>query len=338
MLSVSSAYEGPWLLQHALMLGISLCLLVIVIGCVPEHQTVIGPSDGGEWKPWQVLDTKTGRVLSSSAWLKDLGSYDIVYVGEEHHNRYHIEAAVQILGQLISDGFHPVIGMEMFGWDGQPALDDYVSKRQLVKDEFLEQVRWKQNWGGAFEDYEPLVTFARDWHLSIRAMNPPRPLIRRVVKLGLEQASKESEWALWGMQQEEIVDDPAYRTRIVDQLRRCHGGATDDGYRKMYEASMVRDEGMAKTLVASLGELRRDMTGTRGMILSYTGGGHIQYHLPVPMRVARRLSGDVKQTTVYLTSFDAERIDDIQELRRERIADYIWLTPLSEHGPPRRCR
>jgi len=324
--------------QPAIRLGIVLCLLVMGIGCVPEHQTVVGSSNEGEWQPWQVLDTKTGRVLSSSELLKNLGSYDIVYVGEEHHNKYHIEAAVRILGQLISDGIQPTIGMEMFGWDGQPALDGYLSKGQPAKSEFLVQVRWKQNWGGAFEDYEPLVTFARDRHLSIRALNPPKPLIRRVVKLGLERARQESEWVFWGMQQEDIVDDPAYRTRIVDQLQRCHGGGTDEHYRTMYEASMVRDEGMARILVARLGELRRDKIGSRSMILSYTGGGHIQYNLPIPIRVARRLSGHVKQTTIYLTSFDASRTNDIQDLMREHIADYIWLTPMSGQGPPQRCR
>ncbi len=323
--------------QPAIRLGIVLCLLVMGISCVPERQAVVSSSNEGEWQPWQVLDTQTGRVLSSSEWLKDLERYEIVYLGEEHFNKYHIEAAVRILRQLISDGIQPTIGMEMFGWDGQTALDDYLSKGQPVKSDFLEQVRWKQNWGGAFENYEPLVRFARDRHLSIRAMNPPKPLIRRVVKHGLEQARQELEWAFWGLQQEDIVDDPSYRTWILDQLRRCHGGGTDEEYRTMYEASMVRDEGMAKTLVERLGELRRDKIGPRSMILSYTGGGHIQYNLPVPMRVARRLSDHVKQTTIYLTSLDASRTDEIQDLMREHVADYIWLTPISEQGPPQRC-
>ena len=313
------------------------CLSGVCLGCVPDHGSLVGVNHSGEWQPWQVLETKTGRVLSSSEWLKDLVNYEIVYLGEEHYNKYHIEAAVQILKQLISDGMQPTIGMEMFGWDGQPALDDYLSKVQPLKSEFLEQVRWKQNWGGAFEDYEPLVIIAREQHLAIRAINPPKSLIRRVVKLGLEQARQDVEWTQWGMEQEEIVDDPAYRGRIVDQLRRCHGGGTDEDYRTMYEASMVRDEGMAKTLAARLGELRRDMSGSRSMILSYTGGGHIQYNLPVPTRVARRLSGHVKQTTVYLTSFDRTRTTDIQELIRERIADYIWLTPMTGQAPPQRC-
>jgi uncharacterized iron-regulated protein len=338
MLGILSVHKATWRLQQAMRLGISLCIFVIVTGCGPQHQTAIGPSNGGEWQPWQVLDAKTGRVLSPSDWLKGLGGYHIVYVGEQHHNKYHIEAALKILSQLVSDGIQPTIGMEMFGWDGQSALDNYLAKGQpTTKSEFIEQVRWKQNWGGAFEDYEPLVAYARERHLSIRAMNPPRPLIRRVAKLGLEQGMQESEWAHWGMQQEEIVDDPDYRRRIFDQLRRCHGGGTDEQYRTMYEASMVRDEGMAKTLVASLREIRRNATGSRGMILSYTGGGHIQFNLPVPMRVARRLSGDVKYTTIYLAPLDAATINEIHELMRERIADYIWLTPMSEHGPPQRC-
>ena len=103
---------------------------------------------------------------------------------------------------------------------------------------------------------------------------------------------------------------------------------------------MVRDEGMAMTLVKRLEELRQDRHtgGPHVMIVSYTGGGHIQYNLPVPMRVARRLSERVKQTTIYLTSFDTDRIEDVQDLMRDHIADYIWLTPVSEKGPPKRCK
>ena len=106
----------------------------------------------------------------------------------------------------------------------------------------------------------------------------------------------------------------------------------------MYEASMVRDEGMAKTLATSLGELRRGDLDSHPVIVSYTGSGHIQYNLPIPKRVARRLSDDVKQITIYLTSFDVSRTKEVEDLVRERIADYVWLTPMSGKGPPRPCQ
>ena len=325
-------------LQPAVRLGIVALLFTMSLGCAQEHRQLFGSNEASDWQPWQVLEAQTGRVLSSSDLLNELSNYEIVYLGEEHHNKHHIDAALKILDRLSSDGFQPVLGMEMFGWDGQPALDDYLSTDKLSRNEFIDQVRWTQNWGGAFEDYEPLVTFARDRGLSLRAMNPPKPLIRRIVKVGLDRVREEPEWTQWGLHQEEIVDDPAYRARIVDQLQRCHGGGTEEHFQTMYEASMVRDEGMAKTVAAGLDELRRATSESRSIIVSYTGGGHIQYNLPVPNRVSRRLSGHVRQTTIYMTSFDPSRLDDIRELVRERIADYIWLTPMSRKGSPQRCR
>lgn len=319
-------------------LWVVLCALVALAGCAPGHQTALGSDHETEWQPWQVIETQTGRVVASAEWLRELEDYEIIYLGEEHFNKHHIEAALLILDRMVSAGIKPTIGIEMFGWDGQAALDDYLSNDRVGRTEFLEQVRWEQNWGQDFAAYEPLVAFARDRHLSIRAMNPPRPLIRRVVKLGLAQVRQEPEWTQWGMHQEEIVDDPAYRARILDQLERCHGSGAGAHMQPMYEASMVRDEGMAKTLAASLGALRRDSSRAREIIVSYTGAGHIQYGLPVPMRVARRFAGQVKHTTIYMTSFDSSRVEDIRELAREKIADYIWLTPMSAKGPPPRCR
>lgn len=319
-------------------LGILAWLFTLSVGCASDHRPFLDSSGEGEWQPWQVVDTHTGRVFSSSEWLNELAAYEVVYLGEEHHNRYHIEAALKVLDWLVANGRPPTIGMEMFGWDGQPALDDYVLNDRLGRSQFLEQVKWTQNWGGVFEDYEPLVALARDRRLPLLAMNPPRPLIRRVVKTGLEQVRQEQEWIRWGLDHEEIVDDPAYRARIIDQIQQCHGGGTEEHFRTMYEASMVRDEGMAKTLTAGLEALRGETSGSRGIMVSYTGGGHIQYGLPVPKRVARRLSGHVKQTTVYMTSFDRSRIEDVRELVREKIADYVWLTPMSQKGPPKRCR
>ena len=289
------------------------------------------------WQPWHIIDTRTGHVVAFPEWIKALEQAEIIYLGEEHHNPYHIDAALKVLNQLLADRIYPTIGMEMFGWDGQDALDSYISGIQAMSDEFLEEVRWKQNWGGGFSDYGPLVTFARERQLPVRAMNPPKPLIRRILKFGLEPVKLEPEWAASGMSQEEIVDDPAYHTKIIDQLRRCHGG-TEEHYRTMYEASMVRDEGMAKTLVQRQEEIRRAADGLRRIILSYTGGGHIQYGLPVPKRVARRLSGEVTQTTVYMMSFEPSRAEDVQAHLDDPIADYIWLTPMGKPNPTKPCK
>lgn len=318
-------------------------LLFMLIGPLFFTACAISPSippakqPAAPWQAGTIVEVKTGTTIDLPTFLATLSRYDVVYLGEEHYNQHHVDAALTVLRTSLAEGRRPVLAMEMFGWDGQQALDEYLSPSGQDRQTFLDHVHWKQNWGGAFDNYEPLVQFSREHRLALRAMNPPKPLIRQVVKAGLEDARKGSDWAEWGMDREDIVDDQAYRARILDQLKRCHGGGADEDYIRMYEASMVRDEGMAKTVAEALVTARRNRDD-RPLILSYTGGGHIQFNLPIPNRVARRMNGQVSQISVYLTSFDQSRIEDIKELVQDGIADYLWLTPISQQGPPQRCR
>ncbi len=323
----------------AIRLLFTIGLALVMFGCQgKDHSSVVTHQEWDGWAAGQVLDARTGLSVPMNRWLEGLATYDTIYLGEEHHNRFHIDAALTVLRSLMGQGRRPVLAMEMFGWDGQPALDHYLASKESVRSEFLERALWKQNWGGAFEDYEPLVQFAKDHHLPLLAMNPPKTLIRQVVKQGLVQAKEQTEWRQWGMEGETIVGDPAYRSRILSQLQDCHGGGSPEDYQTMYDASMVRDEGMAKTLVAALKRIRTEAGPAQGPVLSYTGGGHVQYRLPVPNRVARRVPEGLKQVTVYMATFEAGRAAELWQAMKEGIADYVWLTPQGSQGPPRRCR
>ncbi|HKQ35282.1 MAG TPA: ChaN family lipoprotein [Nitrospiraceae bacterium] len=289
------------------------------------------------FKEWQIIDTATGQPVSLDQWTVLLLQQEIIYLGEEHHNRFHIDAALTVLQSLKAKGRTPALAMEMFGWDGQSALDQYVSGLEMNRQEFLEAVRWRQNWGGPFEDYEPLIHFAKEHHWTVDAMNPPKPLVRIVAKSGLAQAESDPMMAQWGMKDEVLVDDPIYRARILGQLQACHGKGDDSLYQMMLDASMFRDEGMAKILVRRLNQIRSRNDTMDGPLVSYTGAGHIQYNLPVPKRVTRRLANQVRQVSVYMTSFEVGRFEEFQDMIREKIADFLWLTPMSAKGPPRRC-
>ncbi len=324
------------------------CKVLLVVGAL--WMTVACTSGGGArssaaspdghhvpFKEWQVIDTATGQPVSLDQWTALLLQQDIVYLGEEHHNRFHIDAAITVLQRLKAEGRMPVLAMEMFGWDGQAALDQYLSGSEMSRQEFLAAARWQQNWGGPFEDYEPLIRLAKEQHWAVDAMNPPKTLVRVVAKNGLAQAEADPMMAQWGMKGETIVDDPIYRARILQQLQACHGVGADSFYQTMLDASMFRDEGMAKTLVHRLNQIRSVSDTMAGPLVSYTGAGHIQYNLPVPKRVARRLTGQVHQISVYMRSFEVGRIEELQDMIREKIADYLWLTPVSTQGPPPRC-
>ena len=42
---------------------------------------------------------------------------EVIYLGEEHHNRFHIDAALSLLNRLTGAGRRPIMAMEMFGWE-----------------------------------------------------------------------------------------------------------------------------------------------------------------------------------------------------------------------------
>jgi hypothetical protein len=159
-----------------------------------------------------------------------------------------------------------------------------------------------------------------------------------VASQGLAQALSTPDMHDWAVQNEHIVDDPGYHHVVIEQLRVCHGGRSEEAYQRMYEASLFRDEGMAKIIAAQLAP-STDSGRVAATIVSYTGGGHIQFNLPVPDRVRRRLARPIRQASVYMTSFmPGSSLEEVNNLIEEAIADYIWLTPVGTQGLPKRCR
>jgi uncharacterized iron-regulated protein len=296
-------------------------------------ETLPAEESAQPFQAWQILEAPTGRPISFKDMLADLATADVIYIGEEHSHRSHIEAALRILRALVDRNLKPALGLEMFGWDGQAGLNHYLAEPTMAPDLFLEEAHWKENWGGAYDDYAPLIDFARSHHLSVLALNPPKSLVRRVAKEGFLSALKDPEMLRWQMRDEVLSDEPSYREIMLSQLRACHRGLSEEAYQRMYEAAVFRDEGMAKTISDYLS---RRAPGV-GPVVSYTGGGHIQYRLPVPNRVLRRQNGTLRQRTLYLTSYEPKRQDEIRTLLDQSIADYVWLTPVSSQGAPRRC-
>jgi len=178
-------------------------------------QPLLAEESAQPFQEWQILEVKTSRPISFTDLLTDLATVDVIYIGEEHSHRSHIEAALRILQALIDRNQKPALGLEMFGWDGQAGLDHYLAEPDMAPDLFLQEAHWKENWGGAYNDYAPLIDFARSHHLPVLALNPPKPLVRRVAKEGFLRASKDPEMLRWQMRDEVLSDEPAYRDHRV---------------------------------------------------------------------------------------------------------------------------
>ena len=258
---------------------------------------------------------------------------DVIYLGEEHYTPSHIQAALTIMDTLVASEKKAALALEMFSWDGQSALGRYGRDEITSQEQFLQESNWEKNWGGNYQDYEPLISFAKTHHLSVFGLNPPRSLVRLVASKGLEEARLNPTMKQWGMDHEISLQDSEYRRVIFRQIQSCHPDLPEKAYQRFYEASIFRDEGMAKVIKDYLQQRSAD----QGPLVSYTGGGHIQYKIPIPNRVKKGLESAVKDVSIYLIALDSAREDEIVESINNGIADYVWLTALSPRGPQPRC-
>lgn len=306
--------------------GLACGILVATIASA----TVTSP---GNYRVGQIIELKKNTVLSDLEFRALLQSVDIIYIGEAHYTPSHVAAALQVLQSVLSGGRKPILGVEMFSWDGQAGLDRYLNGTVTSTEDFLAESQWKNNWGGKYADYSPLVDFAKTHGLTLLGLNPPRPLVRNVAKQGLSAISNDPQVQRWTIPVPFPADDPEYRRVIYAQIELCHGGLSQEVYQKIYEASVFRDEGMA-SVITTMVKLNASEPTT---FVSYTGSGHIQYGLPIPKRVKRQLDVPVKDVTVYLHALDPEHPEDVDHLIDERIADYVWLTALGPQGRQPRC-
>jgi len=279
----------------------------------------------------QIHNVAEHTLVTIDDLVPQLLAADVVFIGEEHYTPSHLEAAQTILNILLAHRRKPSLAMEMFSWDGQPGLDRYIRKPETTIEQLLEESHWKTNWGGEFADYQSLVTFSKSHQLNLLALNPPRPLVRLVATQGLHKALQDPEMENWPINKI-VTDDPEYEKLIFEQIESCHSGMPDIAYQRFYEASVFRDEGMAQIIRNYLNH----KSSSEGPLVSYTGGGHIQYHIPIPKRV-KRTQPNVKIVTIYLVAWDPSKEKEVQAELHNGIADFLWLTPLGTKGLQARC-
>ena len=103
----------------------------------------------GHYRVGQIIEPKNNTTLSDLEFRAILQSADIIYIGEAHYTPSHVAAALEVLQTVIGGGRKPILGMEMFSWDGQAGLDRYLKGTVTSTEDFLaessleEQLGWK---------------------------------------------------------------------------------------------------------------------------------------------------------------------------------------------------
>src|SRR5271157_2647771 len=286
-----------------------------------------------------IVDLYMGEPVPQDVMLDDLSAVRIVYLGEIHTIARHHGLQAEILRGLSDRELKLAVGMEMFSRDSQPILDRWQTGNQSVADLIMELGR--EHWTN-LQDYEKVLTLARERHVPIVGLNARDTLVRKVAHSGLDALTESEKREIpEGVEKINPLQDRLLRLRL-----RVHKAFEKASLDRIVLAQALRDETMAETVSGFLDSSE----GKNRLMLVIAGSGHVNYGFGIPERVQRRnpLPHRIVMPTESgeLVLTEAEKRQSVpvyithEELRfiPTPIADYLQAVPLQKERPQERRR
>jgi len=243
--------------------------------------------------------------------LRRVALYRVILVGEEHDRYEHHLTQLRLLRALVKSGHRVALGLEMFEWPFQQALDDFVAGR-IDEKALLERTEYFKRWRFDWKLYRPILLYARKKGLPVVALNAPSELVKKVSREGLSHLSPEEKAELPQMD----LHQEAYRAFLWKIYKKHRERMRDfPDFENFYQVQILWDETMAERAWKWL-KAHPDY-----QMVILCGKGHVAFGYGIPSRLRRR--GISSVTSIVLAS---------QDQLRPGYADFI-LYPESVPAP-----
>lgn len=107
---------------------------------------------------------------SKEILLKECLRANIVLLGDYHTFPQSQKTALRLLREIVDPGHELMLCLEMIPSSKQDALDEYMSGR-LDDDEFLKSIDYAAAWGFPWQNFKPLLAFAKEHNIPVIALN-----------------------------------------------------------------------------------------------------------------------------------------------------------------------
>jgi uncharacterized iron-regulated protein len=269
---------------------------------------------------------KTGD-LSPQEVIQDLAQANVVYLGETHDSPADHKAQLDIIQQLYQKDPKLAIGMEMFQRPYQPFIERYLQGK-LTEEELQKESEYEKRWGFPWENYAPILRFAKDKQIPVLALNTPTEVTKKVSRDGLDSLKANDKNFIPPLS-EIRIDNAKYRTLLKESYEKLHEhqkGRTKKSkprnpqvFEHFLQAQVLWDE----TMAAVIAQFLRNNPDSYVVVLA--GQGHIVYGYGIPSRVARRINilsvKPIAQRSILLNPSEEP------SQKKPRIADYFWRSP-----------
>jgi uncharacterized iron-regulated protein len=255
------------------------CPPKLVVTAPPTNLDTIFPD-------WDKTCGKPENFISSpQQMLLELAKADVVYLGETHDSSIDHQNQLKIIQELQQRHPKIAIAMEMFQRPYQGVVDQYLAGK-LTEQELTEKSEYEKRWGFPWENYAPILRFAKAKQLPVLALNTPSEVTRQVARQGLESLTPSQKQFIPPFA-EIRTDNEKYRQLALQAFQQHqdagHGNSADA--ERFFLAQVLWDETMAEG-IAKFVKANPDY-----QVVVLAGQGHIIYGYGIPSRVKRRLEG-----------------------------------------------
>jgi uncharacterized iron-regulated protein len=271
---------------------------------MPPLASVEGVS--GHFSVGRIIHLETGKAISFDQLIDQLGTKNLIFIGEVHNNPDHHLIQVQILQALMTRHAPLTVAMEFFQRPAQPILDRYMDGA-TTEAVFLKDVGWHKGWAYDYHFYRPLMLMIRQGGGKALAINPPKDIVRKVARSGLSslEPSERSQLA------NHIDLGNEHHRAYLHKIFKKHAHQDLKRFDYFYQAQCVWEDTMAENIAAYLEKHKEKL-------VVFSGNGHIINKYGIPNRTISRSA--VPMATVILHPLTGPLT-----IKKER-ADYIWLT------------
>jgi uncharacterized iron-regulated protein len=288
----------------------------------------------------KIINTQSSRPVDFESLLKDVSTYDVIYLSEKHDNpeQHHIQQ--RVIHSLIETGLNPTIGFEFFSMDNTPDLLNFVdsgkvshSKKieKIIEADLRKKLKWDTQSDQMWRYYYDLLSIAKKENLQVAGIDLPNTLKKRITRKGIKGITPIEKELIFSTQ----LTDEAYKDYMFSIFKAVHCGM---GHGKMqarlYDTWVARNDKMAHSIT-------RLYKHGKGPIVIIIGGGHTEYGLGVIDRVSA-IDKTIKQVNIALREISVTPSElseyliplELEGFKKVPLADYLWFTQRVSYADP----
>ena len=272
----------------------------------------------------QIVESKSNEVISPAELASRLAGARIVLVGEEHTNMDFHEAQLRLIRALHDAGRAVIIGLEMFPYEDQPVLNEWVDG-VYTELGFVDKSDWYYRWGYHWNYYREIFLLAKQRGMPMKGLNAPRPVITQLRKQGRDALTEEQARHLPASIDTDSSDHLKLFKSYFDADDPIHAGMTEAQWQGMFQAQCAWDAVMGFNALRALED-----APDNAVVVVLVGAGHVVYGQGIARQIANW--SDVSVATVAPVPAANSHGEPIEQVQAS-YGDFLWGLPATQ--PPR---